>query len=46
MKRRKIISVVLLILLLFNLSIGVFAEGDPGPIRPKIIIVPEHEEQT
>ncbi len=37
MKRRKLISVVVLILLLFNLPIGVFAGGDDGTCRPEIM---------
>lgn len=36
MKRRKLISVVVLMFLLFNLSIVAFAGGDGGPIRPRI----------
>lgn len=35
MKRKKaLINVLVLILLLLNLSIGVFAAGDEGPTRP------------
>ncbi len=39
MKKRQLISVVILILLLFNLSIGVFAGDDAGTARPKIKII-------
>lgn len=36
MKRRKLISIVVLMLLLFNLSIGVFAGADSGTARPDV----------
>ncbi|MCQ4923435.1 hypothetical protein NE686_10085 [Tissierella carlieri] len=36
MKRRKLLSVVILMFLLFNLSVVAFAGGDGGPIRPRI----------
>lgn len=35
MKRRKLISVVVLMFLLFNLSMGVFAGADSGTARPE-----------
>lgn len=36
-KRRMLISVVVLMVLLFNLSIGVLAGEDDGTARPKVI---------
>lgn len=44
MKRKKtLVSVVVLILLLLNLSIGVFAAGDEGPTRPKVNSYTDYE---
>ncbi|OZV11143.1 hypothetical protein CIW83_16295 [Tissierella sp. P1] len=43
MKRRKLISVVVLMFLLFSLSIVAFAGGDGGPIRPQVISYPSYE---
>jgi hypothetical protein len=40
MKRRRLISVVVLMLLLFNLAIGVFAGGHGGTTRPDRIPIP------
>lgn len=37
-KQRRIVSIILLVVLLFSLSVGVFAESDLGTTRPKSVI--------
>ena len=43
MKRKKLISVAVLMILLFNLSSGVFAGGTEGTTRPRIANIPSYE---
>jgi hypothetical protein len=45
MKRKKLISVAVLMILLFNLSNGVFAAGDSGTARPRIANHPSYERE-
>lgn len=35
--KRRLVSIVLILVLLFTLSIGVFAGADDGPTRPQFI---------
>ncbi|MDR7857401.1 hypothetical protein [Tissierella sp.] len=35
--KRRLVSIVLMLVLLFTLSIGVFAGDDDGPTRPQFI---------
>ncbi|WMM25137.1 hypothetical protein RBU61_00330 [Tissierella sp. MB52-C2] len=44
MKRKKLISVAVLMILLFNLSSGAVAGVDSGTTRPTIASIPSYEE--
>lgn len=41
MKRKKLISMAVLMVLLFNMSIGVFAGSDGGTTRPDTVPLPK-----
>lgn len=45
MKRKKLISIAVLMVLLFNMSIGVFAGSDGGTTRPDTVPLPTENQE-